>query len=65
MNNFNGKLKAPDPSKLEKAEKLVENVDYCFENGLMVLTAHFLQKRGYCCDNGCRNCPYTKDKIGI
>ncbi|MDQ6787390.1 MAG: DUF5522 domain-containing protein [Acidobacteriota bacterium] len=31
----------------------------------MILTAYFLSKRGSCCDNGCRNCPYekTKDKI--
>lgn len=44
-----------------KAEdaKLVEGVDYYFdERGLMVLTAHFLTKRGYCCENGCRHCPY-------
>ena len=40
--------------------KLVEGVDYYFENGLMVLTAHFLLKRGYCCGNGCRHCPYEK-----
>lgn len=40
-------------------EKLIEGVDYYFENGLMVLTAHFLLKRGYCCRNGCRHCPYS------
>ena len=43
-------------------EKLVEDIDYYFENGLMVLTAHFLGKRGYCCGNGCRNCPYQEEK---
>jgi primosomal protein N' len=48
--------------KEQKSEKLVENVDYYFENGLMVLTAHFLKKRGYCCQNGCRHCPYLKEK---
>lgn len=25
------------------------------------LTKEFLLKRGYCCHNGCKNCPY-KDK---
>lgn len=44
-----------------KTEKFVEGVDYYFENRLMVLTEHFLKKRGYCCDNNCRHCPY-KDK---
>jgi Family of unknown function (DUF5522) len=48
--------------KEQKSEKLIENVDYYFENGLMVLTAHFLKKRGYCCKNGCRHCPYPKEK---
>ena len=43
-----------------KNEKFVEGVDYYYENGLMVLTALFLLKRGYCCGNGCRHCPYPK-----
>jgi Family of unknown function (DUF5522) len=42
----------------EKSAKLVEGIDFYFENGLMVLTAHFLKKRGYCCGNDCRHCPY-------
>lgn len=46
--------------KAERAEKFVEGIDYYFENGLMVLTALFLKKRGYCCSNDCRHCPYPK-----
>jgi hypothetical protein len=42
----------------QKQQKLVEDVDYYFDQGLMVLTAHYLSKRGYCCGNGCRHCPY-------
>ena len=41
-----------------KQARLVEGKDYYFENGLMVLTGDFLLKRGYCCENGCRHCPY-------
>jgi len=52
--------KTHDKIKESKPEKFVENVDYYFENGLMVLTEHFLKKRGYCCKNGCRHCPYQK-----
>lgn len=26
--------------------------------GLFVLTAAYLRKRGTCCGNGCRHCPY-------
>jgi hypothetical protein len=33
--------------------------DYYFnEQGLLVFTASFLKKRGYCCGNGCLHCPY-------
>jgi hypothetical protein len=52
-----------DETKIEftkKPEKFIEGIDYFFEDGLMILTAHFLLKRGYCCQNGCRNCPYAK-----
>jgi hypothetical protein len=43
---------------------LKEGEDFYFERGLMVLTAKYLLKRGYCCKNACRNCPYgfTKKK---
>ena len=37
---------------------LEEGIDYYLENGLMVFTATFLRKRGYCCERGCRHCPY-------
>lgn len=52
--------KADDETKATKLEKFVENVDYYFDDGLMVLTELFLKKRGYCCANGCRHCPYQK-----
>lgn len=42
----------------EKQPLLVEGEDYYVENGLMVLTARYLLRRGYCCEQGCRNCPY-------
>ncbi|MGE5114063.1 MAG: DUF5522 domain-containing protein [Acidobacteriaceae bacterium] len=37
---------------------LVEGIDFYYENGLMVFTAEYLKKRGYCCRSGCRHCPY-------
>ncbi|HUC31799.1 MAG TPA: DUF5522 domain-containing protein [Ilumatobacteraceae bacterium] len=27
-------------------------------SGLTVFTARFLSERGYCCESGCRHCPY-------
>jgi uncharacterized protein DUF5522 len=52
-----------DPEKQEEKEnpaeeKFVEGRDYYFENGLFVLTEYFLLRRGYCCESGCRHCPY-------
>jgi hypothetical protein len=38
--------------------KYVEGVDYTVEDGKFVWTAEFLIKRGFCCEAGCRNCPY-------
>lgn len=51
-----------------KTEELVETLDYYIDqtSGRWVFTAHYLSKRGYCCKNACRHCPfgYTKDAVG-
>lgn len=31
---------------------------YLDENGNTVFTAAYHLKRGYCCENNCRHCPY-------
>jgi iron complex transport system substrate-binding protein len=38
--------------------QLTEARDYYIENGAMVFTASYLERRGYCCGSGCRHCPY-------
>ncbi|HAC25058.1 MAG TPA: hypothetical protein DCE81_09095 [Cytophagales bacterium] len=38
--------------------KKVTEEDYYFENGFVVFTEQYLLKRGYCCESGCRHCPY-------
>jgi hypothetical protein len=45
---------------------LVEGLDYYIDASTknMVFTAHFLEKRGYCCGNGCRHCPYEPAHSG-
>ncbi len=40
--------------------QLVEGEDYYLDHGLMVLTARYHLRRGYCCDQGCRHCPYRE-----
>ena len=48
------------PDTPEEPAPLVRGVDYYIENGYWVFTEHYLRKRGYCCKNGCRHCPYRK-----
>lgn len=39
---------------------LVQNEDfYLDENGFMVFTKAYHLKRGYCCKNGCKQCPWS------
>lgn len=46
-----------DSSSRQEPE-LQEGLDYYIENGLFVFTEVFLLRRGYCCESGCRHCPY-------
>src|SRR5688572_22586441 len=39
---------------------LVEGQDYYSEGGMIVFTASYHRRRGYCCDSGCRHCPYKE-----
>ncbi len=39
---------------------LVEGQDFYIENGFYIFTAAYHLKRGHCCGNGCRHCPYKK-----
>ena len=45
-------------SQIENSSSLTEDKDFYFEDGLMVLTKEYLEKRGFCCGNGCRHCPF-------
>ena len=39
-------------------KELIEGQDFYYEGPYMVFTAKFLRDRGYCCESGCRHCPY-------
>jgi hypothetical protein len=39
-----------------------EGLDYHFEQGLMVFRRWYHLRRGTCCGNGCRHCPYSKSR---
>ncbi|MEM6829317.1 MAG: DUF5522 domain-containing protein [Bacteroidota bacterium] len=48
----------------KKFDKEDEDMWY-MENGFMVFTAKFHLKRGYCCGNRCRHCPYGHENVKV
>ena len=69
-----GSLRAPHPERLDpgrpdykeilRAHKTAMNAgepEYADPaTGLLVFTAQSLWNRGFCCDSGCRHCPYLE-----
>jgi hypothetical protein len=65
-------LLAPHPSRLDPTRSDYEAIAKAHQNaveageagyadpstGLFVMTARYLWDRGYCCDQGCRHCPF-------
>ncbi len=43
-----------------RKEELKEGEDFYIDpvRGLLTFTAAYLKKRGYCCECGCKHCPY-------
>jgi len=47
-----------------KKKPLFEDDEFVVNNeGLFVFTAEYLLKRGYCCGNGCLNCPFDYKNV--
>jgi hypothetical protein len=45
-------------------QNLIEGEDYYYnEQGYIVLTEQFHIKKGYCCGNGCKHCPYDFEAV--
>jgi hypothetical protein len=51
-------MEKPHLNRAPKKAELQEGIDYYIENGFWVFTSAYHLKRGYCCKNGCRHCPY-------
>ena len=46
----------------DTSSKAVEGIDYYInEDGNFVFTKWYHLKRGYCCGNGCKHCPYESN----
>lgn len=51
-----------DMSGFSKHNKLDDDEFYYSPEGYIIFTEKYLKKRGYCCKNGCKHCPYDFDK---
>ena len=49
---------------LKEQPPLVEGEDFYREGAYVVFTAQYHLKRGYCCESGCRHCPYRGETEG-
>ena len=51
---------------MAESQPLIEGLDYYKENDKWVFTAEYLKRRGTCCWQGCRHCPYRgpEDDLG-
>jgi hypothetical protein len=48
----------PQDEKREASAEELRPEDFYYEGPYLVFTAAYHLKRGYCCNSGCRHCPY-------
>jgi hypothetical protein len=51
------------PSKPVADSPLAEGEDFYREGPFVVFTETYLRRRGYCCESGCRHCPWSETKV--
>ena len=47
---------------MSEAQKEGEDF-YYNESGLLVFTENYHVKKGFCCGNGCKHCPYNYESV--
>ena len=59
-------MNKPQPKRpMPEETPLVEGEDFYLEGAMIVFTALYHLRRGYCCGSGCRHCPYaTRENTG-
>lgn len=48
--------------EFSKIKELKEDEYYYSPEGYIVFTEKYHLKRGYCCNNNCKHCPYRKNE---
>lgn len=56
----------PKEETLREGRALVEGEDFYMEGRALVFTELYHLRRGYCCESGCRHCPFraARETIG-
>jgi hypothetical protein len=62
--NVTQNMNEDNESKLDQEQPAGSEKYFYYENGLMVFTEAYHLLRGYCCERGCRHCPYGFKKKG-
>jgi hypothetical protein len=58
MNEEKPQLEDPAGPQTSAAAGEFQPGDFYMEGPYMVLTEQYHLRRGYCCNSGCRHCPY-------
>jgi hypothetical protein len=48
---------------MKSENELKQGEDFYFDSGSIVFTEKYHLKRGYCCGNGCRHCPFDYENV--
>tara|TARA_B100001758_G_C18335454_1_gene571298 strand:- start:142 stop:318 length:177 start_codon:yes stop_codon:yes gene_type:complete len=48
--------------EFSKIDQLEKDEYYYSKEGYIIFTKQYHLKRGYCCNNNCKHCPYKKDQ---
>jgi hypothetical protein len=57
-NTENDEKKPPSEHKVASVGEELRPEDFYYDGPYLVFTAAYHLKRGYCCNSGCRHCPY-------
>jgi hypothetical protein len=56
-------MKEPGEESFQSSKQGLHRADYYLsEEGFIIFTEAYHLKRGYCCQSGCKHCPYGFDK---
>jgi hypothetical protein len=58
----NKSMASPDPTPEDRVAPIPEPDEFYYEGPYIVFTEAYHLRRGWCCQSGCRHCPYGFQK---